>query len=229
MQPTGAEHKKLNSILDVVVERVKRLEEEEIDLFKSQFASFRNLYGFLSQVIPYQDSELEKLYTFGRYLLSKLPRDTGRNFRIDDEVQLKYYRLEKYSEGAIALREGDAPPLTGPKEVGTGSADDEVPLSTLVQQLNERFGTDFTPADQLFIDQLQSAATENEKIRQAAEANTLLNFELVFNQHFETLLLDRMNGNEVIFYRIMNDESFKSAIAQRLMQNVFENINRQAG
>lgn len=50
-------------------------------------------------------------------------------------------------------------------------------------QLNERFGTDFTPADQLFFNQLESAATENEKIRQAAEANTLSNFEPVFNQH----------------------------------------------
>ena len=226
MHPTGAEHKKLNSILDVVVERVKKLEEEEIDLFKSQFTSFRNLYGFLSQVIPYQDSGLEKLYTFGRYLLSKLPRDTGRHISIDDEVQLKYYRLEKYSEGAISLREGDAPPLTGPKEVGTGSAEEEVPLSTLVEQLNERFGTDFTPADQLFFDQLESAATENEKIRQAAEANTLSNFEPVFNQQLETLLLDRMNGNEAIFNRIMNDDAFKSFIAQRLMLNVFKNLNQ---
>ncbi|NTW69269.1 MAG: type I restriction endonuclease subunit R [Chlorobiaceae bacterium] len=229
MHPTGTEHKKLNSILDVVVERVIRLEEEEIELFKSQFTSFRNLYGFLSQVIPYQDSGLEKLYTFGRYLLSKLPRGTGKNVRIDDEVQLKYYRLEKYSEGSISLREGDAPPLAGPKEVGTGSADEEVPLSTLVEQLNERFGTDFTPADQLFFDQVQAAATENEKIRQAAEANTLSNFEPVFNQHLETLLLDRMNGNEAIFNRIMNDEAFKTFIAQKLMHNVFDKITRQAG
>ncbi|MCX6178280.1 MAG: DEAD/DEAH box helicase family protein, partial [Chlorobiales bacterium] len=227
--PTGSEHKKLNSILDFVVERVKTLEDEQIELFKSQFTSFRNLYGFLSQVIPYQDSGLEKLYTFGRYLLSKLPRGTGRNIKIDDEVQLKYYRLEKYSEGSILLREGDAPPLVGPKEVGTGSADEEVTLSTLVEQLNERFGTDFTLADQLFFDQVQAAATENEKIRQAAEANTLSNFEPVFNQHLETLLLDRMNGNEEIFNRIMNDEAFKTFIAQKLMHNVFEKINRQAG
>ena len=201
---------------------------DRIDLFTSQFSSFRNLYGFLSQVIPYQDSGLEKLYTFGRYLLSKLPRDTKRHISIDDEVQLKYYRLEKYSEGAISLREGDAPPLAGQKEVGTGSADEEVLLSTLVEQLNERFGTDFTPADQLFFNQLESAATENEKIRQAAEANTLSNFEPVFNQHLETLLLDRMNGNEAIFNRIMNDEAFKSFIAQRLMHNVFNNLKKEA-
>ena len=33
----------------------------------------------------------------------------------------------------------------------------------------------------------------------------------------------------VIFNRIMNDEAFKTFIARKLMHNVFENINRQAG
>ncbi|MBF2046045.1 MAG: hypothetical protein IGS54_01375 [Elainella sp. C42_A2020_010] len=74
MTPTGGEHKKLNGILDRVVEKYTALTDEDQALFKSQLASFRNLYLFLSQVIPYQDSELEKLYTFGRYLLTKLPR-----------------------------------------------------------------------------------------------------------------------------------------------------------
>ena len=31
-------------------------------------------------------------------------------------------------------------------------------MSTLVNQLNERFGTDFTEADQLFFDQVRAAA-----------------------------------------------------------------------
>lgn len=35
-----------------------------------------------------------------------------------------------------------------------------------------------------------------------------------------------MNGNEAIFNRIINDEAFKTFIAQRLMHNVFNNLNR---
>ena len=37
-----------------------------------------------------------------------------------------------------------------------------------------------------------------------------------------------MNGNEAIFNRIMNDDAFKSFIAQRLMLNVFKNLNQEA-
>ncbi|MEX2367471.1 MAG: type I restriction endonuclease [Pseudohongiellaceae bacterium] len=60
MQPTGGEHKQLNAMIDVAVERFKQLDEEEKDEFKSQLVSFRSLYLFLSQIIPYQDSDLEK-------------------------------------------------------------------------------------------------------------------------------------------------------------------------
>jgi len=230
MNPTGGEHKKLNSILDRVVEHYKAIEAEEQALFKSQLASFRNLYLFLSQVIPYQDSDLEKLYTFGRYLLTKLPRIPDEPaIKIDDEVQLKYYRLEKISEGAIDLKVGEASSLYGPREVGTGQADEEVQLSTLVEKLNERFGTEFVLADQLFFDQVRETAIANEQLRRSAKVNTLENFEPVFKQQLENLFVERMEDNEEIFVRLMNDESFRDMAAQYLMRTVYQQINQDEG
>lgn len=230
MNPTGGEHRKLNSILDRVVEQYKSLADEEQALFKSQLASFRNLYRFLSQVIPYQDSELEKLYTFGRYLLTKLPRtQDGSAIKIDDDVQLKYYRLEKISEGAIDLKAGEAAPLYGPREVGTGEADEEVQLSTLVEKLNERFGTDFVLADQLFFDQVRETAVANEQLRQSAKVNTMENFEPVFKKQLENLFIERMEDNEEIFMRLMNDNDFREMAAQYLMRTVYQQINQDAG
>jgi len=38
--------------------------------------------------------------------------------------------------------------------------------------LNERFGTDFTQADQLFFDQIQEEAIESEPLKKAAAANS---------------------------------------------------------
>ena len=40
-------------------------------------------------------------------------------------------------------------------------AEEEVALSTLIDKLNERFGTDFTEADQLFFDQVRATAEED--------------------------------------------------------------------
>jgi type I restriction enzyme R subunit len=133
-EPTPGDHQRLNAILDGAVERYLALREEDRDLFKGQLVSFRNLYAFLAQIIPFQDSDLEKLYTYARFLLIKLPfSPDDRNYHVEDDVALKFYRLQKISEGAIDLNAGEADPLKGPTEVGTGKAqDDDISLSTLI-------------------------------------------------------------------------------------------------
>jgi type I restriction enzyme R subunit len=225
LNPTGGEHKKLNALLDLAIERFKQLAEEDQNLLKGQLVSFRHLYSFVSQIVPYQDSEHEKLYTYTRFLLTKLPRNAdNRTVQFDDEVELKYYRLQKISEGAIDLKVGESQALYGPTEVGTGQAEEDVQLSTLVEKLNERFGTEFTPADQLFFDQVRETAVANEQLRQAVMANSMENFEPVFNKQLEHLFIERMEGNEDIFVRLMNDEAFKNIAAKHLMQAVYQQI-----
>lgn len=71
-----ADHKTMNAILDRAVARFTQMqgsEEEEAELWRGKLQAFRNLYSFLSQVIPYQDSDLEKLFTYLRHLALKLP------------------------------------------------------------------------------------------------------------------------------------------------------------
>ena len=220
---TGGEHKKLNSLLDPIVEKYKTISEPEKEQFKNQLTSFRNLYLFLSQVIPYQDSELEKLYAYGRFLLKKLPR-TNKAPKIDlsGDIELKYYRLEKVSEGKINLKEGTAEPLKGATAVGTRKPDKEVPLSQLVESLNERFGTNFTLADQLFFEQITETALSNDSIKKAAQVNTKENFAPVLEKQLENLFIERMDGNEKIFIEVMNNEEFRSAVFEKLLESIYE-------
>jgi type I restriction enzyme R subunit len=225
LNPTGGEHKKLNALLDLAIERFKKLGEEDQNLFKGQLVSFRNLYSFVSQIVPYQDSDHEKLYSYARFLLNKLPRTAdSRKVHVDDEVELQYYRLQKMSESAIDLKVGEPEALYGPTDVGTGQADEDVQLSILVGRLNERFGTEFTLADQLFFDQVRETAVANAQLRQAIRANSIENFEPVFNKQLENLFIERMDGNEEIFVRLMNDEAFRNVAASYLMRAVYQQV-----
>jgi type I restriction enzyme R subunit len=204
------DHQAMNAALDPAVSRFTALQtenEEEAELWRGNVQGFRNLYGFLSQVIPYQDSDLERLYVFLRHLAAKLPRRrSGAAYQFDDEVRLEYYRLQKISEGSITLRDGEARPLDGPTEVGTGLARPQaVPLSQLIDLVNERFGTNFNQADQLFFDQIVEAAMADGGLRQAAAVNPRDRFELVFKNLLENLFVERMDQNEEIFVGFMND------------------------
>lgn len=224
---SAGDHREMNAILDPGVDRFRQLmdtDEDAAELWRGKLQAFRNLYSFLSQVIPYQDSDLEKLYTYLRHLASKLPRRRrGPLFSFDDDIRLEYYRLQKISEGSISLRDGQADRLDGPKEVGSGLVREQaVPLSRLIDVINERFGTDFTDADQLFFDQIIEAALADDGLRQAAHANSEDKFALVFNRVLESLFVERMEQNEDIFARFTNDHGFQSLVATWLVNQVYK-------
>jgi type I restriction enzyme, R subunit len=227
---TPSDHAKINAIIDPAVTRFKALDEEEAEEFRGLLITFRNLYSFLSQVIPYQDSDLEKLYTYARFLLSKLPRRTaGPKYNFDDEVSLKFYRLQKISEGTIELEPGQGGEVKGPTAVGTGAGQGpQVELSRLIDQINERFGTDFTPADELFFNQIREEAIADEELRQVAQANTIDKFRFVFDKALETLFIDRMEQNEELFAKFMNDQDFQKIVREHLLREVYSEIREES-
>jgi type I restriction enzyme R subunit len=223
------DHQTMNAALDPAVSRFavrQEEQEEEAELWRGKVLAFLNVYGFLSQVIPYQDSDLERLYVFLRHLAAKLPRrKSGPAYQFDDEVRLEYYRLQKISEGSISLREGNAQPLDGPTEVGSGLVRDQaMPLSQLIDIINEHFGTDFNQADQLFFDQIVEAAMADDGLRQAAAVNPGDKFELVFKNLLERLFVDRMDQNEEIFVRFMNDVAFQKLVTTWMASEAYRRL-----
>jgi len=51
------------------------LEENKEDSvgFKKALRRYQNIYSFLSQLMPFSDVNLEKLFIFNKYLTKKLP------------------------------------------------------------------------------------------------------------------------------------------------------------
>jgi type I restriction enzyme, R subunit len=224
------DHQTMNAALDPAVDRFIAYQEKDPDpaiLWRSNLIAFRNLYAFLSQVIPYQDSDLEKRYVFLRHLSSKLPAQ-GRNaqYDFDGDVQLEYYRLQKISEGSIDLTKGYGQPLNGPNAVGSGVVRENlVQFSQLVDLINTRFGTEFNQADQLFFDQIIETAAQSEELQQAVEANSKEGFKLLFRQILKSIFTERIDQNEEIFARYMSDDLFHDLVLERLNSDVYDRLS----
>lgn len=138
-----------------------------------------------------------------------------QRYPVEDDVTLKYYRLEQINQGSISLNVGEASPLYGPNDVGTGRAQDAtVNLSLLITTLNARFGTEFLPADQLFFDQIVETAILNAQLQDVAQANSQQNFEFVFREMFEGFFVERLEGNEEIFSRVFGDAGRPSSTSR---------------
>jgi type I restriction enzyme R subunit len=221
------DHARLNSLIDPAVARAQRLTTEQQDEYKHLLAAFLRLYGFLSQIMPFTDKDLEKFYAYGRLLAPKLrDEDRSSRFQFGDEVALEYYRLQKISEGTITLMsEGGA--LSVPTEVGTGGMEhEEAPLSTIVQEINKRSGTSFTPADQLFFEQIEQDLIADQELAKQAKQNSLTNFKYPFDDVFMGKVIERMEQNQDITDKIMNEERFADVVRQVLLDKVYWQLQK---
>lgn len=212
------------------VDRFGAMRDEDKDAFRGWLKSFVNLYAFLSQIMPFQDPDLEKRYTFARFLQMKLPRkNEGGPLQLDEEVTLRYYRLQQISQGDIVLKIGEPEDLKGPTDVGTRTAKSERKrLSEIIEVLNERFGTDFKESDQLFFEQIVAESTSDPVVVERALANELDNFALAMRASLEGKMIDREEKNAKIVERYLNEKDFQDATFTLLMRRIFDEIRVKA-
>lgn len=227
----AADHAHMQRHLQPAVDRFKAIaEEEKREEFRARLSAYVNAYAFLSQIVPYADPELERLYSFGRFLLPHLPLDRDTTVvKVGDEVALQYYRLERVFSGAIVVKEGEAQYIKSPSDVGTGKAHDEpAPLSEIIKVLNERFGTQFSEEDRLFFEQIKEKACKSEQVVRTAMANPLDKFELGIRKLIEEMMIERMTENDEIVTRYMADQGFQGAAFPILAREIFEAVRSKA-
>ena len=227
---SAADHAHMQQHLQPGVDRFKAIDNEERrQAFHDKLAGYVRVYAFLSQIVPYADTDLEILYSYGRFLLPHLPLDQDATIvQVGDEVALQYYRLERVSSGAIEIKDGEAQYIKSPVEVGTGKAKDEqAPLSEIIEVLNERFGTQFTEEDRLFFQQIKEKACNSEQIVRTALANPLDKFELGTRKFIEELMIERMAENDQIVTRYMEDKEFQASAFPILAREIFDAVRLQ--
>lgn len=236
---TVSEQAKLNAYIDPAVERYKRLpiENSKDDVigteitqenFKHAVQVFTRLYSFLAQIMPFSDVELEKLYTYSRFLLKKLPRtNQDDRFKLGDEVALEYYRLQKITEQDILMESQGEYGLEGMTESGIRmNKEEEAALSEIIEVLNKRFQTEFTEADKLFFDQIEAELVADKKLSEQAKSNSIENFKFGFDDIFMDKLLGRMEQNQELFARMMDDKVFGGLVQNYLLKRVYNELRK---
>ncbi|MCY9446990.1 type I restriction endonuclease [Bacillus haynesii] len=218
----------LNAWIDKGVDRFKQLNEEEKEAFKASATKFIRTYSFILQIASFIDVELHKLYIYLSYLLRKLPKSSkDKDVYVADDVALQYYRNQKVFEGSIELMKTGGINLK-PTSHGTGGTteDEKVHLSSVLDKLNERFGTEFTETDFLSRDQVKEDMLNSEDIQQKAKNNTKDNFKFAFEKSFMNFVIDRMSSNEKFFMKILENEEFKNFIMEDMMNEVYDEVNK---
>ena len=223
-QQHASDNATMNAALDPAVDRFKDMDEEPAEEFRKRLQAYCSLYGFLAQVVPFSDAELEKLFAFGKMLLRKLPSpDTSAKVDLGEDVALKYYRLQKIADGNLLLVADGSQVLYGPNESGTGQRKDEQEkLSTLIEVINHRFGTDFDAQD--LLDGVTRQLLDDASVQQAAAANDRANFDYVGGPALEDALVERHEKHGKFIDGVFSDKEVLAYLKKRVLDQVYARL-----
>jgi len=220
----GEKAARLQPLLRAVVEKYQRIADiEERVRFKHILRSYINLYAFLSQVMTFQDRDLEQLYLFARLLLRVLPQERERNpLAVQDMVDLESYRIQQTFSGRVQLQRGGGPlaPLSD-LEDSELTDPEKAALSQIIKEINERFGTEFTEADRVFFAELKTRLAANESLQVSASINSRESVRLLHDALFDAVLQTMIESNFEMFKRINDDETFGRAVRDRIFEMVY--------
>ena len=121
-------------------------EKDALDIFKKDLGTFVRFYEFMSQIVDYDDTDLEKLSLYARNLRPMLREALIDEDEIDlDNVVLSHYRVAKIRQQDLQLQQNTGEYKLEPGE-GMGTAktqhQKEEFLSQIISRLNEIFVAD---------------------------------------------------------------------------------------
>jgi len=216
---------KLQPVLDRVVLVWKAKNEEEREDFRSLLQSFIRLYGFISQLITFQDTGLEKLYSFSRALNRKLPKRKGRlPYEVQDAVDLDSFRLQQTFSGSKSLRKEDGE-VDG---IGDGKhkfrPEEKDLLSHIVEILNETYGAELTEEDRVDIENIKEKVEADEGLVAVMNPdNSLENIRIKFESVVDDALLEFVH-TKLELYKKLTEPRVNELFKSRWFEGVKERV-----
>ena len=193
-------------------------EKDALEIFKKDLGTFVRFYEFMSQIVDYNDKDLEKLSLYSRNLRPMLRETILDEDDIDlNSIVLSHYRLSKLYQQHLVLKENAEEYQLEPGDaVGTAKAKDKKVefLSQIVKRLNELFITDNLTND----DMVNYANTISDKVRE----NNIVMQQLANNSAEQAMLGD--------FSKAVDDAILDSSDAHRnQMMQLLSDPKKAAG
>ena len=209
-----------------------KAEIDSLDLFRKDVSSFVRLYDFLSQIVDYQDTDLEKLALFLRQLRRWLTgRKTPKELNFSN-IELTHIKQTRKSEGAIRLT-GEGKKLK-PMGVGGGSSHDPnlAAWADILDKINALFeDEDFDPDSvQTWVQGVVTILVQNEDLRNQASANTKEQFResQTLEDAVNDAVLDHQDTQSIISEKFFEDRHRRAKMLTMLSDLVYLEVQSQA-
>ena len=212
---------RVHAALAPAVERFNSLEELRREDFRDRLDAFIRIYSFLSQVVSFQDSKMERDYIYARALAALIRRHGGDSLDLGGQVELTHLHQALTFEGRVELQPmpGELRAIYNPG--GERMAPEEAALSAIVQDVNLRYGLNLGKAHELHLEAMAHDLVADPDIQLQASANSFENFSLEFDRRFKRAITQEMRRNEDFSLELLNNTELRDDVGRALAADVY--------
>ncbi len=196
-------------------------EKDGLEIFKKDLGTFVRFYEFMSQIVDYDNKDLEKLSLYARNLQPMLRESNIDESNFDlNNVVLSHYRLSKIRQQNLVLKEDRAEYRLEPGD-SAGTAKPRSPkeelLSHIIDRLNELFISDkLTDQDKVnFLHTVTDKVKENDTVMKQIASNSREQAMLGdFDQAVDDAILDSNDAHQEQVMQLLSDPKKRSLFAR---------------
>ena len=208
------------------------VEEQQAD-FRAKVKTYVRLYIFLSQIVPFENPYLERLYIFLNHLQNKLGGDVPVDFAqgILDNIDMDSYRLQLEATTNMVMEQGeDLKPMPTDMRGGTNKPDIDR-LSNILQTFNDRYGTQFQDVDKVrqMAENVAKDVAQNQELIKSIQHSDDQNARITSDKVVGEELLKHITTNFDLYKMYSDNKDFKEDFSAMMFGMVKEIFNRGLG
>ncbi|MBU1238620.1 hypothetical protein KJ865_02830 [Myxococcota bacterium] len=199
--------------------------KDKLEIFKKDLGSFVRFYEFMSQIVEYNERDLEKMSLYARNLRPMLRESLEMIDAIDlENVLLSHYRLSEIKRQNLKLKsDAEDYKLVPGNELGSTKAKDkkEEYLSQIIERLNELFITDeLTDGDVVnYAYTISDKVSKNERVMEQIANNTEEQAMLGdFPKAVDDAILDSSSAHQNQMMQLLSDPKKASGFANLIFE-----------
>ena len=204
---------------------------DELIMFRKDVGTFLRQYDFLSQIVNYEDLDLEKLSIYLRHLAPVITAE-----QLQHEIDLStvdFDYIAQHEQGTTSGKPAPGVPLEPTKEAGTGSVKDPemVALAEVIEKINDLFSGDHPDSSvKNVVTHVKERLEESTTLQQQAQHNTLAQFSASPDLHHEFMsaVIGAMASSEDLSTQLINNPDLSQTLLAELVPIIYEGLKATA-
>jgi type I restriction enzyme R subunit len=181
------------------------------------------IYGFLSQIFDYGNTDIEKRSIFFRLLMPLLTFGREREGVDLSALKLTAYTIKSLGDPKLTLGVGEAIQIDPTDEIGSGEVQDKtkIALAELIARVNDLFEGDLTPGDKLVYvnDVIKGKLMESDRLAEQALHNTKEQFNNSpdLDKELEAAIIDALTAHGTMSKQALESAALRADLKAVLL------------